>query len=190
MKFCKTCGSQMEDSSAFCTVCGAAAEAVPAQQPAVSAAPAQQPVYQQPVYQQPVYQQPVRQLPTNRSMIKTILLSIITLGIYSLVVQTKMADELNIAASKYDGKRTMNYCLLVFVVSPLTLLIGSFVWYHKYCARLGAEITRRGIDFSIGAGTFWGWCVLGTLIIVGPFVFLYKIIKASNLINEDYNLKG
>ncbi len=54
MKFCKYCGSPLEDGQ----VCSC-----PAAQQAAAAAQPQQPVYQQPQYQQPVYQQPVYQQP-------------------------------------------------------------------------------------------------------------------------------
>lgn len=137
-----------------------------------------------------VVQAPARQLPTNRGALKAIFLTIITFGIYSLVLFTKMAEELNITASKYDGKKTMNYCLLAFIVTPFTLGIGAIVWFHKFSARIGAELKRRNIDYSFGAGSFWLWNTLGALIIVGPFVYLHKLIKAINLINKDYNEKG
>ena len=101
-----------------------------------------------------------------------------------------MADELNMAASKYDGKRTMNYCLLIFVIAPLTLGIGMLVWICKFTTRIGNELMRRNINYRFGMSDFWLWGVLGTLIIVGPFVFLHKLIKAINMINADYNLRG
>ncbi len=150
------------------------------------------PVYTQPpVYAQPpIAQAPARQLKTNRGCLKLILLSLITFGIYYLVVFTQFSEEINITASKYDGKKTMNYCLLVFVVSPITLCIGAIVWIHKFSARVGAEVARRNLGYSFGAGSFWGWCVLGSLIIVGPFIYLHKLCKSMNLINADYNIKG
>lgn len=137
-----------------------------------------------------VVQAPARKLPTNRGALKAILLTIITFGIYSLILYTKMSEELNITASKYDGKKTMNYCLLFFIVTPFTLGIGAIVWFHKFSARIGNELKRRNIDYKFGAGSFWLWNTLGLFIIVGPFVYLHKLIKAINLINTDYNEKG
>ena len=137
-----------------------------------------------------ISQAPARQLPTNRGLIKTILLSLITFGIYGLVVFTKMADELNIAASKYDGKKTMNYCLLVFIVAPFTLGIGAIVWFHKFSARIGDELVRRNLNYSFGASSFWLWNVLGSLIIVGPFIYLHKMFQAVNKMNAHYNING
>lgn len=143
---------------------------------------------QQPVYQQP--QRPANQLPCHRGALKTILLTIFTLGIYSIVLYLKMGEELNITAGKYDGKKTMNYCLLFFIVGPLTLEIGTIVWFHKFSKRIGAELKGRGINYRFGAADFWLWNVLGLLILIGPFVYLHRITKAINLINEDYNSKG
>ena len=141
-------------------------------------------------YQNAAQAKPVAQLRTNRSMIKVLLLSLITLGIYSLVVWAHISEETNSVCSRYDGKKTMNFWLVFFLIGPITAGIGTIVWIHKLCSRIGSELERRRIDFSFGAGTFWGWGVLGSLIIVGPFVFLYKMFKAMNLMNEDYNAKG
>ncbi len=127
---------------------------------------------------------------TNYSMIKTILLSLITFGIYGLVVYSNMSTDINLIASKYDGKKTMHYCLLVFVFSWLTFGIAPIVWCHKISARIGNELARRGIAYSFGAGSFWGWNVLGSFIVVGPFVYMHKLCTAMNLLGEDYKVNG
>ena len=133
---------------------------------------------------------PVGQLKTNKGLLKTILLSIVTLGIYPLVVMSAVSNDINILASRYDGKKTMHYCLLFFIVAPITFGIGSIVWFHKISNRIGAEIKRRGISYNFGASDFWLWNVLGTLIIVGPFVYMHKLFKAVNLMNAHYNVNG
>ena len=127
---------------------------------------------------------------TNYGMLKLILLSMITFGIYGLVVFSNMSTDINVIASKYDGKKTMHYCLLVFVFSWLTFGIAPIVWYHRISARIGKELTRRGISYRFGAGSFWGWTLLGSLIFVGPFVYLHKLCKAMNLLGEDYKVNG
>ena len=141
---------------------------------------------------QPTYQNqgPARQLNTSRGLLKFILLSIVTLGIYAIVYYSSISESINEAASRYDGKKTMHFCLLTFVIAPLTLGIGEIVWFHKVSARIGNELSRRGLDYSFGAGTFWGWNVLGSLIVIGPFVYLHKLSKAMNMICADYNQKG
>lgn len=133
---------------------------------------------------------PVAQLKTNRGLVKTILLSIITFGIYGLVLYSGISSDINLIASRYDGKKTMHYCLLLFIVAPLTLGIGAIVWIHRISARIGKELTRRGIAYSFGASSFWGWNVLGSLIFVGPFIYLHKLCKAMNLLSADYNVNG
>ena len=139
---------------------------------------------------QVVNQAPARKLNTKRGLLKLILLSIITFGIYPLVAMSGVSSDINIVASKYDGKKTMHYCLLIFVVAPLTLGIASIVWYHKISNRIGNELNRRGINYHFSATTFWLWHVLGALIVVGPFVYLHKMFKAVNLMNENYNVNG
>lgn len=133
---------------------------------------------------------PVGQLKTNKGLIKTLLLSFITFGIYSIVVMSAVSSDINIVASRYDGKKTMHYCLLFFLVAPLTFGIGAIVWSHKISSRIGAELRRRGVDYNFGAFDFWFWNTIGCLIIVGPFIYQHKLFKAVNKMNEHYNMYG
>ena len=133
---------------------------------------------------------PVGQLKTNRGLLKYILLSFITFGIYGIVVMSSISNDINIVASRYDGKKTMHYCLLFFLVGPITFGIGYLVWFHKISNRIGSELMRRGITYSFGASDFWLWNVFGSLIIVGPFIYVYKLFKATNMMCEHYNING
>lgn len=133
---------------------------------------------------------PANKLKTNRGLFKFILLSILTCGIYGLVVMSVASNDINTVASRYDGRRTTHYCLMAFVFSWLTLGIAPFVWYHKISARMGKELTRRGMNYSFGAGTFWGWYILGSFIGIGPLVYTHKFLKAMNLLCSHYNYYG
>lgn len=133
---------------------------------------------------------PVVQLKTNRGLLKMILLSLITFGIYGIVVMSAVSSDINVIASRYDGKKTMHYCLLFFLLSWLTMGIASIVWYHRLSGRIGNELTRRGINYSFGAGSYWGWAILGSFIVVGPFIYIHKLLKSMNLLATDFNQKG
>ncbi len=133
---------------------------------------------------------PAVQLKTNKSLVKYIFLSMITFGIYGIVVMSSVSTSIDTVASRYDGKKTMHYCLLFFIVSGLTLGIANLVWYHRISARIGNELNRRGIAYGFGASDYWLWNILGSLIVVGPFVYYHKLFKATNLICADYNVKG
>ncbi len=203
---CSKCGSQNADSAMFCGECGASLLKTEPQYgqpvaefqktPSYGSAPAGdygEPVLQpqQPVYQQPVYA-PVQcrvVLPTQRGLIKYILLSFLTCGIYGVVVLSRLIDEINIAASSHDGQRTPS-AVEAGVYTALTLGIYSFIWNHKFARRIGDELARRGIGYGFGASSYWLWNVLGMLIIIGPFVYMHKLLKAMNLINQSYNSIG
>ena len=135
-------------------------------------------------------ERPALQIPTNRAMWKMVLLGILTLGIYPLAITSAMSENINAIVSRYDGKKTMHYCLLFFLVGPFTLGIGFLVWYHRFSRRIGRELDRRDIDYSSGAGSFWGWNILGCHILVGPLVYLHKLCKSMNLLAWDYNARG
>ena len=102
---------------------------------------------------------PVGQLKTNKGLLKTILLSIITFGIYGIVVMSSVSNDINVVASRYDGKKTMHYCLLVFLVGPLTLGIGYIGTTN--CATALAQSFSAGVlrtasaPGTIGFGTCW-----------------------------------
>ena len=133
---------------------------------------------------------PVGQRKTNKGLLKTILLSIVTFGIYPLVVMSAVGDDVNVVASRYDGKKTMHFCLLAFIVFPITLGIAGIVWYHRVSNRIGNELKRRGIAYSFSAADYWLWNVIGSIIVVGPFIYMHKLFKATNLMCADYNVKG
>lgn len=100
-----------------------------------------------------------------------------------------MSSEINKIASKYDNKHTM-FFLWVCLLSGLTLGILPLVWIHKFCNRIDAEMTRRGIEHNFSSNTWWGWGFFGSLIIVGPFIFMYRLFKNFNALCADYNEKG
>ena len=125
---------------------------------------------------------------TNRGLLKMILLGAITFGIYPIVVCSHISEEINVIASPHDSRHTMHYCLIFFIFSWLTLGIAGVVWNHRICDRIGNELKRRNIQYQFGASSFWLWEVLGSLIVIGPFVFIHKWMKAMNFLNADWNV--
>lgn len=127
---------------------------------------------------------------TNRGLLRFILLSIITCGIYPLVFYSALSTDIDYIAKRRDGKSTMHFVLLFFIVGPITCEIATLVWFHRISARIGDEARARGIGTDFGAGTFWLWNVLGSLILIGPFVYMAKLCKTMNLICLNYNQRG
>ena len=138
----------------------------------------------------PVANPPARQLRTKRGLLKFILLNIITLSIYSIVLFSHISEEINLVAQRRDGKHTMHYCLIYFLFSWLTLGIAPLVWITRISNRIGNEQLARTQQRGVSGGTFWGWGVLGSLIIVGPFIYLHKFLKSMNTVNAHYNING
>lgn len=133
---------------------------------------------------------PAAQLKIDRNVIKMIVLSTITLGIYPLVLLSCISTEINLIAGPHDGKKTMHYCLMALVFTPITAGIAYFVWFHRMSSRIGRELHRRNIVYSFGAADFWLWNVLGTLIAIGPFIYIHKLLKSMNLLCAHYNVNG
>lgn len=129
------------------------------------------------------------QMKTNRSLVKFILLSLITCGIYAIIFYASIGDDINRLATPRDGKKTMSFWLLILIITPLTCGIASIVWNHKISQRIGDEARARGIHTNFGASTFWLWNVLGSMILVGPFIYMHKLCQTMNLICTDENVK-
>ena len=165
MRFCTQCGQQVADDALVCVRCGN--RLTP-----------------------PMVSRSVRQLKTNRGLLKLLLLSMITFGIYPLVVMSAISTDINTIATRYDGKQTMHFCLVAFIFSWLTFGIVPIVWCHRLCTRIGDELIRREIYYPFSAATYWGWGVLGSFILIGPFVYIHKLLRAMNLLSAHYNING
>lgn len=209
MKKCVACSMNVADDVNFCTNCGSNQFETDDGATTVLTPEAQQAYYaqfnpqqevtqqayqfaeaQQQYAQQPMYQAPALKLSTNRSFLKTFLLSFVTFGIYPLVAYSKISTDINTIASKYDGKKTMHYCLMAFVFSWLTLFIYPLIWMHKLSERIGDELIRRNIPYKFNASTFWILGFLLSFTLVGPIVYTSKLFRAMNKLSESYNMYG
>lgn len=212
-KFCTVCGAAFEIETQPVEVAPAqpVAPVAPVQPtaPVQQYAPVAQPQYAQPQYAQPQYAQPqyaqpqyaqpqynayaavpLKHLKSDWNMVILLLLSLVTCGIYSYYFYYQISEDINTIASKYDGKKIMNGLIAILILSPLTCGIYSFVWMHQISEKIGNELMRRGINYDFGAKDFWLWNVLGSFIIVGPFIYLHKLCEAMNLLAADYNTRG
>lgn len=194
---CHYCGASVAANEIFCHCCGTR-QTQPAPKSPAPAEPLQEVAFvPAPVPAEEVFPEitvsrvaaPSIQLPEKRGLCKMIFLGLITLGIYPTVIWSRIVTELNIAASRYDGQRTMPWFAMV-ILAPITLGVYPLVWMHDFCARIRDELRRRQIDYNFGPRHFWLWNVLGCLIIVGPFIFVHKLMKAMNLINSHFNING
>lgn len=84
--------------------------------------------------QQPYAPRPVAPLRTQRGLLKYVLLGLVTFSIYDIWQMSEVGDSLNLLAFKRDGKHTMHYCLMFFLVGWVTLGIGWLVWFTAYPA--------------------------------------------------------
>lgn len=133
---------------------------------------------------------PKIRLETDRRLWKMIVFGILTGGIYSSYMYFKMQEDLNLMECKKDGERTTNFYLAT-IFDTLTLGIYMFIWEHRFAKRIGNALDRRGIDYKFSAGTYWGWNIFGLLLLgLGPWIYLYKLIKAMNYLSEDFNEVG
>ena len=179
----------------------------------------QQNYYQQ-TYQQSGYQQPIMQLSTNRSFLKYVLLSIVTCGIYGIICFYDISKDINTIASRYDNKKTMNYVLawiLSSVTFGISLIVwyhkissrigcelqrrnydykfsASTYWIFNFVfiipsfifAFIVGVISSSEPSTTLSAITY----ILSLISSLGPYIYMYKLFKAMNLLSESYNVYG
>ena len=70
---------------------------------------------------------------------------------------TKISNDINTIASKYDGKAYDEFLFGFISLFWLTFGIVPLVWYHRLSVRIGEEQAWRNHLVTVTAGTFWGW---------------------------------
>ena len=77
---------------------------------------------------------------------------------------------------------------MFFIVAPVTGGLAWFVWFHNLSNRIGDGLNFYGRYPLVTAFDFWVWDVLGSLIVVGPFIYHYKLLHAMNRLGARYNM--
>ena len=124
-------------------------------------------------------------LPTDRAMWKLMILSILTLGIYRIVFFIPFSFDLR-KISPHDYSKQMNYMWAHFL-GLFTLTVVVDIWHYQTARSVSEALEYRRIDYEFGTGDFWKWFLLGSLILVGPFIYFHKLCKAMNLLCRHYN---
>ncbi len=124
-------------------------------------------------------------LKDNRSWFLTMLLTAITGGIYGMYLLHVMARDTNIACAN-DGKRTRGL-LAVILLSMVTLGIYSLVWQLMIISRWENNAVQAGQTPRCTLVSYLLWTLLGSMIIVGPFIASYKYIHGFNQACAIYN---
>lgn len=123
-----------------------------------------------------------RKLKTDRRMWKLMLFLLPTLGIYAIIFFISFSFDLD----KIHRSKSMNYIFAHFL-ALFTFNIVIDIWHYQTAKRVEEALEEYKIDFSFGTSDFWAWFVVGSLILVGPFIYFHKLCKAMNLLCERYN---
>ena len=127
-------------------------------------------------------------LATNRSWWKLIVLNILTLGIYSIIFFIPLTFDLEKIHPSREREKMMNY-LFAFILAYFTASIVLYAWMYQLASRVEDALSFRQVDYEFSTSDFWLWLVLGSLFLVGPWVYYHKLCSAMNLLCEIYNEK-
>jgi len=123
----------------------------------------------------------------ERGLAKVIILSIITFGIYAYYWIYKLAQDVN-TICEGDGKQTSG--LLKYILfGIITLGIYQLIWLYMLGDRLHDNAAKYNLTFKENGGTILLWLILGSIIVVGPIIALYIVIKNTNALANEYNKK-
>lgn len=135
-------------------------------------------------YDEEEKEKPRSKLATNRNMWKFMILSLLTCGIYTIIFFIPFSFDLE-RIHPSSGKR-MNF-LFAYIFALFTFSIVIDIWHYQNTKQISEALEARKIDYEFGTGDFWKWLILGSFIIVGPFVYYHKLCHSMNLLCEDYN---
>ena len=124
----------------------------------------------------------------SRSLVVLILLSMVTFGIYGLYWIYKLAMDTN-TICEGDGKKTGGL-LKVLLLGLITFGIYDLIWVYMLGDRLQDNAPKYNLTFKESGGTILLWYILGSLIIIGPFIAMHIIIKNVNALADEYNKKA
>ena len=127
---------------------------------------------------------------TKRSLVKIILLSIVTFGIYGLYHINGIVKDLNTVRSNRGIRKKLMGAIGILFLSLFTIGILPLIWGHKLTKNMGEELKYRGINYKFNLVHYWVFCILLADTIVCPIIYLHKLVKSSNLVNEHHNLYG
>lgn len=160
---------------------------------------------------------PIELLNAERNPLKSILFTVISIGIYFFVLMHSIAKSVNALAAHHDKKGMINIVLFGWffgaisrtitivlfsvlgiehtfyateILLNMVFVIPLLVWLAMLSARMGNELERREIDYSFGVQDVLLYFILGSLVLVGPFFFIHKVVTASNMLAEHYNRTG
>lgn len=122
---------------------------------------------------------------TNRSLLMLLILSFVTFGIYPLFFWSGYAQDMNIVCQG-DNRHTRGIIARI-IFSMLTFGLYDLIWMYKAGERISHNSYRRGIHCNVTGSSVLLWYIVGSLIFVGPFVALYKLIDGLNDLCYAYN---
>lgn len=116
----------------------------------------------------------------SMSFFGMLLLSPVTLGIHSLVWMHKLCRRIGTELQR----RNINSTFGARDFWLWNVLLGMLA---SVLTGIGTGLAASGFDVQV---VLWILICVGILAMIGPFVFLHKLMKAMNQLNENYNVNG
>lgn len=124
-------------------------------------------------------------MPTNRGLLKLIILSMITCGIYSLFFWSKYASDMNIVCQG-DNRHTRGI-LARIIFNTITGGLYDLFWMYNAGERIAKNAHKRGVHCNVSGSSILLWYILGSFIVIGPFIAIHKLISGLNDLCYAYN---
>ncbi|MEE3429016.1 MAG: DUF4234 domain-containing protein [Ruminococcus sp.] len=128
----------------------------------------------------------------KRSVAVCILLNIVTFGIYGIYLNYCIGKETNIICED-DGINQMNY-ICAFLLGLVTFGMYPMFWDAAVMNRLRIKAHKMNLNAKMYSDTSYVlWSLLGSLILVGPFIATHHFITQINAfadVREDSLYSG
>lgn len=121
----------------------------------------------------------------KRDFAMFLVLTFVTCGIYSLFFFYSLTEDLNKICAG-DGQETTNF-IVALLLGFVTCSIYLYYWYYTVGNRMYENGPRYNVNIQENGSTIVLWLILGSFIVVGPFIGYFFIIKNFNLLADAYN---
>ena len=118
----------------------------------------------------------------KRSPVAVLLLSMVTCGIYAFYLIYQISSEVR----DFRGDNTINPALEL-LLCIITCGLYPFFWYYGIAERMNNACLARGLRSQTNGTSFLLWYILGSFIIVGPFVAMHQLFETMNTVATEYN---
>jgi CBS domain containing-hemolysin-like protein len=98
-----------------------------------------------------------------------------------------LVRSFDIAPAHVSAIDSVSVVIITLILSYFTLAIVLDIWFYQITERVEEALDKCNIKYEFSTSDFWTYYILGSFVLVGPFIYMHKLCTAMNLLCEHYN---